>query len=210
MKASIVAILGSIIPAPFAMPATDIFLPPNATVAMTVFGRVSEVMIARLAAALCSSESESFDAASAIPFATFSIGINSPILPVEHTRTSSLRQPAAAAASSHIFSASSEPRAPVHALALPLLATIARILGEASRRAMSSNTGEAFTSFVVNTPAASAGVSETTSAKSRREKSPLFLMSHAAAPTLKPFTNPKPATSSRTSMSNDLSISQKK
>ena len=142
--------------------------------------------------------------------ATFSMGINSPILPVEQTKTSSLRAPTAAAASSHILSASESPRVPVQALAFPLLATIARILGEASSLDISSNTGEAFTSFVVNTPAASAGVSDTTSAKSRRVKSSLFLMSHAAAPTLNPFTSPSPETSSRTVISNVFSIAVNK
>ena len=168
MNASIVAIFGSIIPAPFAIPATEILRPPNETVAITVLGRVSEVIIARLAATLRSSEFESPAAASATPLATFSIGINSPILPVEQTNTCDFSQPIASAARAHILSASSSPRVPVQAFALPLLATIARIFGDAFRRAMSSNTGDAFTSFVVNTPAASAGVSETTRAKSRR------------------------------------------
>jgi hypothetical protein len=63
----------------------------------------------------------------AMPLATLSIGRWRPITPVESTSTWSGRQPSASAVAAAIVRASSMPRGPVTALALPALVITARI-----------------------------------------------------------------------------------
>ena len=65
-----------------------------------------------------------------------------------------------------IAQASSMPRSPVQALALPLLTRIARKECERSSWSRSTRTGAAWTLFVVNTAAPAAGEELYTSARS--------------------------------------------
>jgi len=139
-----------------------------------------------------------------IPRSIFFIGIGIPILPVEQTSTSSaeiragkldcLKQSSlssADAVSRAIVWASRSPWRPVHALAFPEFTTIARAssLRTCCRLIF---TGAAQTWFVVNTPATTAGISETIKARSRfcpfSEPLPVpsFLMSQKTAAHLKP------------------------
>lgn len=60
-----------------------------------------------------------------MPDSTAANGRGMPIRPVEHTRTSSGRQPIPSATTAHMRSACSRPAAPVAAFALPLLITTA-------------------------------------------------------------------------------------
>ena len=78
--------------------------------------------------------------------------------PVEATNTSSGRHPTCLATNSTVALATATPLSPVHALAQPLLHTIARALPpEASRLLRDNTTGAATVLFVVKTAAADAG-----------------------------------------------------
>ncbi len=92
------------------------------------------------------------------------------------------------------------------ALALPLLKTMARTVAPALAVAAStswhSSTGAAFTLFVVKTPAAVAGRSESTPPTSRR---PLSLSPQRSPPALKPRT--EVTSPVETSISEGVSIS---
>ena len=113
--ASIVAMFGSSIAAPLAMPPT--VKPPPSTV--TSLGTVSVVIMALAA----SPPPRACRAATTrgMPAAMTSIGNSKPIRPVEHTSTWSLSQPSDSALSAHMRWASASPCCPVAALALPLL-----------------------------------------------------------------------------------------
>ena len=127
MMANIVAMLGPIIPAPFARPAKLIFsLAPNSNELKFVFGPLSVVRIAL--DAFSKSESSLFSslAATPIPLVILSIGSKCPMTPVERTRTWFVCAPIALAAKTAICSLSSMPCCPVQALALPELMTTAR------------------------------------------------------------------------------------
>ena len=119
-KQSIVAMFGSIIPAPFAW--AERVTPSR--VRVQCLDQRSVVEIASVKAAPPSGES-AFAAAS-IPGSTLPIGIGSPITPVSATATCAVSRPSASAARSDIASASSKPFCPVSALALPELITAAR------------------------------------------------------------------------------------
>jgi hypothetical protein len=106
------------------------------------FRVVSEVMIAR--AATVPPFGFTFAAIDRIPRKTFRIGNCTPILPVEHTKTWCGRHSSAFAVSTVIRFASAIPLTPVHALALPLLRTTARI-GPFLMWACVTRTGPAFT-----------------------------------------------------------------
>jgi hypothetical protein len=96
-----------------------------------------------------------------------------PMTPVEATSTSSASQPSARAVSAAISSATLSPASPVHALAQPLLTTIAHAWPPvASRCSRDTMTGAATALLTVNTPAALAGRVEATTATSL----PLALM----------------------------------
>ncbi len=158
-----VAMSGAIIPAPFAMPAMVTLVPPTRTVRVATFGNASVVIIACAARQNPPSSSDSI--AAATPRRMGSAGSTTPILPVEHGSTASTAMPSAAATCAHAAFATRMPAVPVHALALPLFVTIACARPVASR-GTTSCTGAAFTRFVVTTPAATAGTSETMSARS--------------------------------------------
>ncbi len=81
-------------------------------------------MIARAASAPF--DGDSFDAASAMPRSTLSIGSLTPMTPVEATSTAEGSQPIAVAVRAAISWAWAHPSVPVHALAQPLLITTAR------------------------------------------------------------------------------------
>src|SRR3954454_5811351 len=85
--------------------------------------------------------------------------------PVEATRTASALQPSASAARVAVRRAFRSPCAPVAALALPALITMARIASEGTR-ARSQRTGAAQTRLVVNIPAAAHGPSAASTARS--------------------------------------------
>ena len=145
--ASIVAIAGESIAAPFAIPPT-VAPPVRATAS---FASVSVVMIARAAAAPPSGAScpHSFG----MPTSSTSIGIGMPMRPVEHTSTSSVARPRPWAVSSHMRAALRRPGSPVAALALPELSTTDA--ARPSRRCRCDTcTGAACARFVVKTPAA--------------------------------------------------------
>ena len=100
-----------------------------------------------------------------MPCSTASIGSGLPITPVEQTRTSAGAMPSACAAAAAIARASCMPRAPVQALALPELTTTARARPSA-RCSRESTTGAAARRLRVKAPAAVAGPSQATSARS--------------------------------------------
>ena len=115
-----VAIFGLIIPDPFAIPVIVIgLLSPNLT--LLPFGRVSVVSIPLAA----SSQPDSFKLLKAPGNAAriFSIGINSPITPVENGSTASISTPASEAKLLQVEVASSNPCSPVPALAFPVFVT---------------------------------------------------------------------------------------
>ncbi len=152
---SMVAMLGSIMPAPLAMPPTRNAPFGVSTEIEISFGKVSLVMIAPAAGRLPIRESEM----ALMPFARRSAGSGTPMRPVEQTRTcfgSSSKRAAVAAAVSF---AAANPSAPVQALALPLLRTTARIF-PVLRCSIETRTGAAFTTLVVNVAAEETGRSE--------------------------------------------------
>ena len=130
MKQSMVAICGWIIPDPLAMAAKRTGLPPSESSRNASFVRRSVVRIASAAAATSSpSAATSAGAAAAIR----STGIRMPIAPVEAVSTSSALDPQRLATAAAIARSSAAPTGPVRALALPLLATMARIPAAGSR-----------------------------------------------------------------------------
>lgn len=87
-------------------------------------------------------------AAAAMPFSSVAIGRNSPMMPVESTRISSPATPRARPARAAMVRASSMPRLPVQALALPELMTTPR-KPRPGVRSRSTATGAANTRLVV-------------------------------------------------------------
>ena len=160
-----VAMRGSIIPEPLVMPPTR--TRPSGRVISTAadFGKGSVVMIASAAAAPPSVDSASI--AAGMPARRAGIFRFTPMTPVEATSTSRGSQPMPCAASTVISRASARPCGPVQALAQPLLVTTARARPpDAARCSCETSTGAAWAMFVVNTAAAAAGVSLTSSARS--------------------------------------------
>ena len=94
------------------------------------------------------------------------IGSSTPIMPVLATSTSSSSTPACRAASAAISCASSKPCSPTQQFAHPLLATTACAVPLATRSRLNVTEGDS-TLFVVKVPAAVAGVSDTTTPRSR-------------------------------------------
>ena len=117
--ASIVAIAGESIAAPFAIPPT-VAAPARATAS---FCLVSVVIIAR--AARLPPSTASSPHSFGMPTSSASMGIGIPMRPVEHTSTSSGATPSPSAVSSHMRAASRRPGSPVAAFALPELDTTA-------------------------------------------------------------------------------------
>lgn len=114
-KASIVAIRGSIMPDPLAMPPMAIRRPSASKATAACLGTVSVVMMAVAASAPPSGERAA--AARRAPLAIASIGTRMPMIPVELTSTSSSAMPSVAATSRDMTRASSMPAWPVQALA---------------------------------------------------------------------------------------------
>lgn len=133
--ASIVAMLGAIIAAPFAVPVTVTLCPLISTVRLASLCTVSVVIMPRAAETNESVVSLSFSTIGPMPAASFSRGRKCPMTPVEQTRKSDSSQPILFAASAVIQRASSIPRCPVHAFAFPELMITPRtdVLGIRSR-----------------------------------------------------------------------------
>ncbi len=173
MTASIVAIFGAIMAAPLATPLTVIFAPAISRARVAVLGKVSVVIMAVAASRNASDELASRVIATGIPSARFSRGKKRPITPVEQTKTSSSAHPRSRATCEVIQRASSSPRVPVQALALPELMITARAVPRGSR-VREILTGAPHTRFVVKTPTAVAGPSATKTARSSFEGSLLM------------------------------------
>ena len=115
--------LGAIMPAPLAMPATWTVRPPMRHEAAAVLGPLSVVMMAWAASWKASSDKAA--AAAAMPRRILSMGSGTPMMPVEEGSTCRASMPTCPAVSAHMASASRSPPGPVQALALPLLTTTA-------------------------------------------------------------------------------------
>ena len=125
-KASIVAMSGAIMPAPFAKPLIRTLALPSFTAALASFGNVSVVMMA-FAASSHACACARFARSSSTPL-NFEASSGSPITPVEARKISPVEQPAAFAASFAVNATCAFPVLPVKALALPELTTSARAL----------------------------------------------------------------------------------
>ena len=153
-NASIVAMFGASMPAPFAMAPT---VKPSARTSASL-GTVSVVMMARAAAA---ADSDPPARAPTIPRMfgpTSMMGNGMPINPVWQIRTCSGRAPMPRAVSVHSRVAASRPGSPVAALAFPEVRTTpATWPAVASRWLRLSWTGAAAARLDVKTPAAGTG-----------------------------------------------------
>jgi hypothetical protein len=160
-----VAMLGAIIAAPLQTPLSLTVRPPNCSSRVDSLGTVSVVMMPRAASSRCAGLAPRADTTRGNPAASVSFGRNRPITPVEQTSMSAAGQPSRRATSAVIHSASARPRSPVQAFELPELMTTPRAVarGTLDRETL---TGAPCTRFVVNTPAAEAGTSETNSDRS--------------------------------------------
>ena len=187
-KPSIVAMRGSIMPDPFAMPPTRKVPAAVSTLTACDLGNGSVVMIARVAASAPATESSR--AAASMPARTFAGSSWTPITPVDATSTCSGRHPRASAAAAAMSRATVIPAAPVHALAHPLFTTIACASPPLSARcARAISIGAATALLVVNMPAAGTGVAAATSATSSAAAPPAAgcrLMPHATPAALNP------------------------
>ena len=116
------------------------------------------------------------------PFTRQSTGRRGPIIPVEHTRTSSGAHPYMAAAAWAVSLASARPGLPVPALAQPELSTTSRAT-PLPRCPLETTTGGAAVVEVVNTPAAAPDRDAVTTARSR---APSALIPQAVPAAAKP------------------------
>ena len=123
-KQSMVAKLGWIMPAPFACALRRTVPPGRSMSSVARFSKASVVMIAAVKSA--SPSARSCPAARARPLTIACVSSGTPMTPVEATATCSCGTPAAIAAAPCIFAASSRPRPPVAAFALPEFAATAR------------------------------------------------------------------------------------
>ena len=142
MNPSIVAMLGWIMPAPFAMPVTVIVTPSITTCRDTALGTVSVVMIA--AAASAQPSARKVGHAAGMPAATRSTGSGSMITPVENGRT----EPGGDAErllgrGADRAGAFASPGSPVPAFAIPVFTTMARIGRSSARCSRQTVTGAA-------------------------------------------------------------------
>jgi len=167
--ASMVAMFGWIIPAPFAMP----YSRAEPACRNATLGRVSVVMMARDAASspFCGQlpgghDQSRFDLCHRQPRADHH---------GRHDRAGARRQSCAASALAAIAAASSNPASPVHALAQPeLIATARKAVGRSASSARLYSTGAAAENALrVNTAAALQGRSLMINARSA---APVFLM----------------------------------
>ena len=167
MYPNIVAMLGLIMPEPFATPVTVMASPSMVTCLLTAFATVSVVMIADANSSQLSGSREF--ASLGIAARSLSMGNRSPITPVEKGWSELDSSSSTAAARWHRSMASLRPGSPVAALALPLLANQPRAICSLS---FATQTGGAAKADWVYTPATTAEGSNTTSARSSR--SPLI------------------------------------
>ena len=128
--ASVVASCGASIPEPLAMQAMVAVLPPSTSSREASLRRVSVVMMAS-AARSAWSPSSSTSPGSAVT--TFMAGSRTPMTPVEAVSTARFCTPSRSATAPRITATSSSPPGPVRALALPELATTARIPSAGTR-----------------------------------------------------------------------------
>ena len=124
MNTSRVAKFGEIMPAPLPWMLRRTLPVDSATSSVTRFSNASVVQIA--VAKSRSPSARSSCAAASVPRVIASIGSGTPMTPVEATATTRSLTPQAIAAPPCIFAASSIPRPPVAAFALPELTTTAR------------------------------------------------------------------------------------
>ena len=159
MKQSIVANAGEIIPAPLACAVSRTVPDGSATSTSISLANLSVVRIASEKSIWPYSRSSA--RARAIPLIATPASSGTPITPVEATATWSSGAPPAIDAAPCMRAASSKPRLPVAALALPELATITR--SASSRvRSLVSTTGAASTPERVNRAAETHAGSEQT------------------------------------------------
>ena len=169
-KASIVAMFGPIMAAPFARPVNRTSTPSITATRVQILMRVSVVVMAWAASSRAAGLAASCVSPERMPFSSGAIGKCRPMTPVEQTRTCSGRQASSSAATAVILRASSRPRLPVQALALPEQTTMPRASARGNR-SWQTWTGAARTRFCVKTPAAAAGPLLTINARSRRPAS---------------------------------------
>ena len=181
--ASIVAMAGASIAAPFAMPPTRVPSPAGAVACLVTVSVVSMAWLARRPAV---SSAASAAAAAGMPASSAAMGSGMPMRPVEQTSTSVGAQPSAAAVAAHMRRASSRPGSPVAALALPELRTTAAACPSA-RCWRLIWTGAAVARLVVNTPAAGTGRRSAVATRAR-SGSPFALTPQATPAASKPGT----------------------
>ena len=177
-------------PAPFAWALIRTVPAGSSTSSESSFSNASVVAIARQKAR--SPSGASSPRAARIAFIMPSIGIGTPITPVEATATRSSRTPAAIAAAPCIRAASSSPRLPVAAFALPEFTTTAPSASRRQRERHSS-TGAAGAPERVKRAALTASGSE--QASSPRSGSPDGLMPAVTPAARKPAASPPPGCS---------------
>ena len=180
MAQSMVAMLGSIMPAPLAIPPMRKDPPGVSTKQAISLGKVSLVIMAFAHFRLWLRPSGVFFK----PVSIRETGRGTPIRPVEQTRTCSGWRPVRSAAAAAMRRAVARPASPVQALALPLFKTMAWIF-PFLRCSIETRTGAAFTTLVVKVAAAAAGISETIRHRSSRVAWG-FLMPLEVAPQRKP------------------------
>ena len=155
--------LGFIMPAPLAMPATVTVFPPRRSCRTAALGKASVVMMP--ATAFQNPRGDRAVTAWRMPACIFFHLGSTPMTPVEDDSTSRESIPSSDPANSHVSRASVRPGLAVEAFALPLFTTTAckRPALTCSRPTM---TGAAVTLLVVNAATAVAGTSETNSDRS--------------------------------------------
>src|SRR5688572_5924573 len=164
---SMVAMLGSIMPAPLAIPVTVIVRPSITTSRETALGTVSVVMIASAASAQWPGARSATHCG--MPATMRSTGSGSMITPVDSGSTCAWCTPSASPTAAHTARALSRPASPVPALATPVFTTIARGLKcSLARCDLQTFTGAAAKRLRVKTPATRAPSSRASSSKSFR------------------------------------------
>ena len=181
MTASMVAMLGQIMPAPLAMPVRRTVPPDRGTVMLANLGKASVVMNARVKPS--ASRLPRLSTREGTASRQRSILSWSPMTPVDMGMISCGASPVRAATMRRVSRQFSRPSSPVQALAWPELASTARQVPYSRRVCWQTCTGAALKALVVNRPASTAGRSETISPRSSR---PAFLKPAAAAPAEKP------------------------
>ena len=165
---SMVAMLGWIIPDPLPMPPILTTRPPPRSTSTAIVLRTrSVVQMAVAAASATSSSARRFAASAGMPAVNSSILMRWPMTPVDSTSTSGRDPQRTPPRSAAVARLSSMPRDPVAAFACPAFTSTARAVSDASTISRQYNTGAAAKTFVVNTPAKTAGSSATTSAHPR-------------------------------------------